>query len=190
VLPAGRETARETIELVTLSETLVTHLRYHRWATELVLEEVIALSSEQLMAGLKGSFSCIYDTIVHLYQSDRVWLDRLEERPSGQLADYEAPGCTWELRDAWLSVQDRMVAFADSLDQSNVTREIAYKNLAGQPFVSPVWQMILHIVNHGTHHRGQVTNMIRQLGLKPENLDLIRFYRTASAAQTAETVRA
>jgi uncharacterized damage-inducible protein DinB len=38
--------------------------------------------------------------------------------------------------------------------------------------------MILHVVNHGTYHRGQITNMLRQIGQKPKNLDLMRYYRT------------
>lgn len=162
---------------MTLSATLVTHLKYHKWATALVLDEVSPLTSEELLKSHGGSFPSLYDTVVHLYQSDRVWLDRLEERPSGKLADYEAPGCMWELRDAWVEVHDRMIAFANSLGEADANRVIAYKNLAGQPFESPIWQMVLHIVNHGTYHRGQITSMVRQLGHKATNLDLIRFYR-------------
>jgi uncharacterized damage-inducible protein DinB len=162
---------------VILSDSLVTHLQYHRWATGLVLDEVTSVPAEQLMKPVGGSFDCLHDTMVHIYQSDRVWLDRLEERPSGKLEDYAAPGCMWELREAWLDVHDRMIAFAKNLDEGGVNRIIAYKNLAGQAFESPIWQIILHVVNHGSYHRGQVTFMIRQLGLSPSNLDLIRFYR-------------
>lgn len=165
---------------MSLSNSLVTHLKYHRWATGLVLDEAAAQPSEQLMKPLGGSFNSLYDTIVHIYQADRVWLDRLEERPSGKLEDYAPPGCMWELRDAWLEVHDRMIAFMKNLDESGVNRIIAYKNLAGEAFESPIWQIILHVVNHGSYHRGQVTSMIRQLGAKPTSLDLIRFYRTVA----------
>lgn len=165
---------------MTLSATLVTHFKYHRWATGLILDELTGLNSEQLLKPLGSSFPSAYDTVVHLYQSDRVWLDRLEERPSGQLADYEAPGCMWELREAWTEVQDRMIIFASALGEADVNRVIAYKNLAGQPFATPIWQMALHIVNHGTHHRGQITSMMRQLGQKATNIDLLRYYRENS----------
>lgn len=143
-----------------------------------MLDEVAAQPSEQLMKPLGGSHNSLYETVVHLYQADRIWLDRLEERPTGKLDDYQAPGCMWELRDAWFDVHDRMIAFTKSLDAGGVDRVIAYKNLAGQHFESPIWQIILHVVNHGSSHRGQVTFMIRQLGVKPTNLDLIRFYRS------------
>ena len=54
--------------------------------------------------------------------------------------------------------------------------------LTGQPASSPFWQMLQHIVNHASYHRGQVTNMLRQLGAQPaKSLDMIAFYRTRRA---------
>jgi uncharacterized damage-inducible protein DinB len=171
---------------VTLSTTLITQLQYHRWATGQIMEEAVALSAEQLMTNLKTSFGGVYETIVHLYQSDRIWLDRLEERPSGKFEDYTAPGCVWELSDAWAEVQQQLIVLASGLREADIDRSITYKNLAGQTFSSPIWQILLHVVNHGTHHRGQVTAMIRQLGRTPTNLDLIRYHRSVVPEQLAE----
>jgi uncharacterized damage-inducible protein DinB len=101
------------------------------------------------------------------------------------LADYEASGCTYELKDAWTALLAKMAAWAEELSENDWPREMSYKTLGGVPHETPLWQMVLHIVNHGTHHRGQITNMLRQLGVKPVNLDLIAFYwnhqRTVSA---------
>ena len=115
--------------------------------------------------------------MVHLFQADSIWLDRLEGRPTGGLADYPAPGCTFELRDAWLTVLDKMIDWAAGLNEADWSRETSYTTLAGVPYKTPFWQITLHIVNHGSHHRGQITNMLRQLGVKPVNLDLVGFYR-------------
>ncbi len=79
------------------------HLRYHKWATAQIMEECLKLPAEQLVKDFKGSFGSIYDTVKHLYQADSIWLDRLEQRPTDSLARYEAPGCTFELHDAWSS---------------------------------------------------------------------------------------
>jgi uncharacterized damage-inducible protein DinB len=172
-----------------LSSVLVTQIQYHRWATGLVMDEVVKLPAEKLMSNLKTSFGGVYETIVHLYQSDRIWLDRLQNRPSGKFEDYDAPGCVWELRDAWASVQDQLVAYASDLTDAEVNRSLTYKNLAGQAFSSPIWQILLHVVNHGTHHRGQVTTMLRQLGETPTNLDLIRYHRSVVPAQPESVAR-
>jgi len=58
---------------------------------------------------------------------------------------------------------------------------VAYKNIKGEPFQSPVWQIVLHIVNHASYHRGQITTMLRQLGHTPVPTDLIAFYRREAA---------
>ncbi len=57
---------------------------------------------------------------------------------------------------------------------------IEYKDLKGNPYQSPLWQIVLHLVNHGSHHRGQVSGMLRALGKTPPPLDLIAYYRTHS----------
>ena len=162
---------------MTFSEIGVTHLHYHRWATVQIMEECHDLPAELLVKDMKGSFPSIYDYLAHLYQSDAVWFDRLEGRPVGTRDDYRAPGCTYDLRDVWLQVIDKMTSVASHLGEDGWSRVLSYKSMAGIPFSMPIWQMILHIVNHGTHHRGQITNMIRQLGHKPVGLDLIGFYR-------------
>jgi uncharacterized damage-inducible protein DinB len=162
---------------VTSSEISEAHLRYHRWATNRVLEESTPLASEQLVKDLNGSFHSIYETLVHVFRADSIWLDRLEGRPTGGLADYPAPGCTYELRDAWMTVLDKMVDFAVGRSEADWSREMSYNTLAGVAYITPLWQMVLHIVNHGSHHRGQITGMLRQLGMKPANLDLLSFYR-------------
>lgn len=167
----------EITVVVTYSQSLQSHLQYHRWATHRVLTEVQQLDSERLVRNLHGSFASVYDTVVHLYQSDMVWLERLEERPNGKPEDYSSPGCMYDLSDVWLAVIDRVIAFAAGLSESDWERKIAYKSMSGVAYESPIWQMVVHVVNHGTHHRGQVTSMMRQLGEKPVNLDLMAFYR-------------
>jgi uncharacterized damage-inducible protein DinB len=155
----------------------VTHLRYHQWATGQVLEETVPLPADQLVKALGGSFGNVYGTLVHLYQADCIWLDRLNGVPTGKLADYEAPGCTYDLQNAWTAMLAKMVASAEGWTENDWLREMSYTTLAGLSYETPLWQMVLHIVNHGSHHRGQITNLLRQLGRKPVNLDLIAFYR-------------
>ena len=48
----------------------------------------------------------------------------------------------------------------------------------GDPFETPLWQIVLHVVNHATLHRGQVMAMLRQLGIPPPPTDLISYYRS------------
>jgi uncharacterized damage-inducible protein DinB len=164
-----------------LGSISVIHLRFNQWATGQILDETVPLPSEQLMKDLGGSFSCVYNTLIHLYRADCIWYDRLNGVPTAALDAYEAPGCTYDLQAAWNEMLGKMVAWAEPLSEEDWNRDRTYKTLAGVPMVTPLWQMVLHIVNHGTHHRGQITHMLRQLGQKPVNLDLIGYYRRLAA---------
>jgi len=62
---------------------------------------------------------------------------------------------------------------------------ISIKTSSGGVFASPLWQMLQHLANHGSYHRGQVATMLRQLGCKPSGTDLIGFYRERAAKATA-----
>jgi len=65
-----------------------------------------------------------------------------------------------------------------SRDEAGLSAVIEYRLLNGTPGATPFWQMLQHVVNHGSYHRGQVTTLLRQLGAPPpESLDLFTFYR-------------
>ena len=67
------------------------------------------------------------------------------------------------------------------LGPETVERAIKYQDLRGNDQSDVRWQMLQHVVNHGTYHRGQITTMLRQLGAAPpESTDLIAFYRDRS----------
>jgi uncharacterized damage-inducible protein DinB len=85
------------------------------------------------------------------------------------------------LRDAWMAVETQIKALVESLGPAGLHRIIEYKSMNGQPSASPFWQMIVHVVNHGTYHRGQVATMLRQLEAQPaESTDMIVFFREHS----------
>jgi uncharacterized damage-inducible protein DinB len=62
---------------------------------------------------------------------------------------------------------------------------LTYQDLQGRTHATPLWQIVLHVVNHGTHHRGQVAAMMRAMGHVPPPLDLIRYYRETAAVAPA-----
>jgi uncharacterized damage-inducible protein DinB len=157
---------------------LTTMLEFHYWARDRVLDAVEQLTPEQFTRDMGSSFRSIRDTLVHLMSADTNWLMRWHgTSPTSMLHpnDYaDAP----TLRAAWNAQETEMRAFVASLDDESVTRAIDYKTLDGRPFRSEFWEMLHHVVNHGTYHRGQVQTMLRQLGASPaRSVDLITFYR-------------
>lgn len=75
-----------------------------------------------------------------------------------------------------------MRAFLESLSDADVHRVIEFRAPNGVTSAFPIGQMVQHLVNHGSYHRGQLTMMFRLLGTEPANsMDLIRYYREQSA---------
>ena len=82
------------------------------------------------------------------------------------------------LRHAWVELEHEVRAHVASRDEAGLSAVIEYRLLNGTPGATPFRQMLQHVVNHGSYHRGQVTTLLRQLGAAPpESLDLITFYR-------------
>ena len=81
----------------------------------------------------------------------------------------------------WQPLERQIRTFIESLDSEGLSRVIEYKTMNGQPGTSAYWQMIVHVVNHGSYHRGQVATMLRQLGATPaQSTDMIAFFREQS----------
>jgi uncharacterized damage-inducible protein DinB len=82
----------------------------------------------------------------------------------------------------WGEVDRGLHGFVAGLKEADLTRTLKYKLMSGKEMESPYGQMLQHLVNHGSYHRGQVATMLRQLGAKPNSTDLIAFYRERAAA--------
>ena len=160
-------------------QDLRTMLDYHYWARDRLLEALEPLSPEQFNRDLGSSFKSIRETIVHTYAAEWAWHSRWQgHSPTALLPDDQFPDLA-AVRRAWSQHEGDMRAFLDGSGEDGVSRVIEYKLLSGEAGASPLWQMLQHVVNHASYHRGQVTTMLRQLGATPAKpMDMIAYYRT------------
>jgi len=161
------------------SQEARTHIRYTGWASRRLLDAVAELSEEQRQKGLQVSHDSIQGTLGHIHFADRIWYSRTVERitlpPMAEM-------CTWDaLTGDWQTLQKQWEAWADSLTDADMERAVAYKSMDGTPASLPLSQILMHIVNHGTLHRGQVMAMLRQVGVKPPGTDFISYLRELKA---------
>jgi uncharacterized damage-inducible protein DinB len=150
---------------------------YNSWANHRSLSAAESLSLEQFTRPMGSSFSSVRDTLAHIYGAECVWLERFHGRsPSGLPNVAQFPELE-SLRNAWMETEQRLNAFVNGLSQADLDRRMEYKTLRFGVYSNPLWQSLLHLVNHGTYHRGQVTTLLRQLGAQPILLDLMHFFR-------------
>jgi uncharacterized damage-inducible protein DinB len=153
---------------------LADHVAYSRWATMRLLASCRDVPEEELRRGVGCSFGSILDTLEHVFWGDRLWLSRLVGAPRTTLNDAGERYTVAELEMAWRAVLDELERFAAAADPEANCR---HRNLSGAVFDVPNGQLVLHVVNHATYHRGQVATMLRQLGRTPPSTDLIAYYR-------------
>lgn len=156
-------------------ELLRTHVRHSTWASARLVEVAGTLSADELVRDFKSADKSVLGTLAHVYAADRVWLGRIQGRPPARFLDPEVDVRLDVLQRDWPALLARWQTWVDGLQDAAAT--IAYQDLKGNPFTTPLWQIVLHVVNHATHHRGQVSAMLRAMGHTPPPLDLIRFYR-------------
>jgi uncharacterized damage-inducible protein DinB len=149
-------------------------LEYTRWGSEKVMQAVSELSPETYTKDLGSSFPSIRDTLVHTFGADRAWLGRIQGQTPARPNPEEYPSVA-SLRESWLEVLSTFPNVVKSL--GDVEQTIAYKAFDGTAYSSKLSEIIRHVVNHGTYHRGQVTTMLRQLGEKGVTTDMIGYYR-------------
>ena len=156
---------------------------YHRWANQRLLDAVSKLTPEQFNQNLQSSFPSVRDTLVHMMGADWIWLARWKGVSPTSQPD------TWDLssfesiRAQWLLLEAQQTAYISALSDAALRSWIDYRTLKGEPFSNPLWQLLRHVVNHASYHRGQVTTMLRQLGAAAVSTDLIVFYREKAPAQ-------
>jgi uncharacterized damage-inducible protein DinB len=160
-------------------EDAVALIDYHYWARDRMLDALEALTPEQYTRDLGSSFTSVRDTVVHTYGAEWNWYLRwVSSSPTG-FPDPQGFPDVAAIRAAWRSQEQKVRLLVNSLASANqLDRVLRYRTLDGQEMESAFSQMLQHVVNHATFHRGQVTTMLRQLGAPaPKPQDLIRFYR-------------
>ena len=161
------------------AQDLQTLLDYHYWARDRMLDAAGSLTDEQLNRDLGSSFKSVRETLVHLYSAEWAWYERWHGRMPTAPLPLDAFPDVAAIRQQWTAHEAKMRAFLGGLTDEGVARVIEYTLLSGAVGSASIAQMLQHVVNHGSYHRGQVTTMLRQLGATSlASTDLIRFYRS------------
>lgn len=163
------------------AELIRIHFDYTSWATGRLLAAAAELTPEELTRDFHTADKSVLGTLAHVFAADRVWLSRIEGTPRAKFIGEEDHDLVL-LRREWPALYDRWMAWATRQTDASVGDKCKYRDMKSNEHESPLWQIALHVVNHGTHHRGQVSGFLRAMGKVPPPLDLIAYYRQKSAA--------
>ncbi len=152
-----------------------TMARYNRWMNERLYDRCGELSDDERKRDSGAFFRSIHGTLNHLLLGDRIWLGRFLGRPFGaDSLDRELYADFAELRAERESTDREIADWALSLTAEKLAATLRYVSFANPaPRTYPLWVAAVHFFNHQTHHRGQLTTLLKQAGVDPGVTDLI-----------------
>jgi len=156
------------------------HLDYTAWASSRLVEAASKLSPEELTRDFQTADHSVLGTLVHCFAADRVWMARIEGNTSQKFLDAEKDMHLSVLQNDWPALLGRWKEWAANQSDASLLEPAVYKDLKGNEYRTPLWQIGLHVVNHATHHRGQASGFLRSMGKVPPPLDLMAYYRGLS----------
>lgn len=159
--------------------------RYHIWATERLSESLTHLSDEDFQKNCGLFFQSIFGTLNHLLVAEQnIWFSRFKYSISPKLnldqtLENDRQSLMERLKDGCYGWQD----FINDLNQTILNSDIHYTNTRAQNMRLPFGATLLHVFNHATHHRGQITAAMTSLGYQSPELDMLFMLMQEQATQ-------
>jgi len=169
-----------------LAEYLKRMARYNQWMNQKLYAKAQLLSAEELAQDRGAFFESILGTLNHILVADLFWFRRFatSETHKKTLAPLQTMPTPTGLRDllfnniqdlqsARESMDKLILTFSDTWNEQNLKEIIHYRNMKGENQGKTLGDLLQHVVNHQTHHRGQATTLLFQAGIDPAATDLL-----------------
>ena len=149
-----------------MKELLQHFADYNVWANQRLAEITRIVPESTLMQKVVGSFPSVKSTIMHMMDAENIWWQRMLlvekiERPSDRFQ-----GSAVDALDMLATQNMAWKSWVERAGITELTRSFTYKSFRNEEFTQPVSDLLLHLFNHGTYHRGQWVNQLRELGVE------------------------
>jgi uncharacterized damage-inducible protein DinB len=161
---------------------LQTLTRYKSWADELIFDNLSKLGEAELTAPQPIIFGSLLRTLNHVYAMDLVWQAHLTGHDHGMTTrnPRDCPPFD-ELRGLQEGIDAWWIEYADLLPADRHDEPVHFTFIGGGPAVMSRADIILHVVNHATYHRGHVADMLYRISRLPPTTDLPVYLKQSSA---------
>jgi len=162
-----------------MKEVLTSYALYHQWANRLLTDTIALVDDERRRHPLVSSFAGLQATVLHLWDAESIWWQRMKLQEHVTIPSQSFAEAGFQEIAAGLQQQDAQWAqWLQAASEAQLVHVFAYHNSKKEYFKQPVWEMVLHVFNHGTYHRGQLVTLLRQSGVtKIPSTDYIQWTR-------------
>jgi uncharacterized damage-inducible protein DinB len=150
---------------------------YGYWANRKLFAVLPQLTPQQFTEPLADNHGSIRNTLVHTLSTEWGWLTRCGGSPErGPALDPVNFATAAALIDGWNQQESRLRRFLSTLRDADLTRRIEFSLSDGEQYSMPLGEMLQHAANHGVHHRGQVSLLLRLRGYAPDDFDILFYF--------------
>ena len=146
-----------------MKELLQQYAAYNIWANKLLVDRISKLSDDEINKEIASSFPSLYKTMQHMWLAEEVWWQRLKLVENIDLQSEKFTGTFTELTINQAKQSQQWAEWINNANENQLLHVFAYIRNKEQ-LKMPVYQMIQHVFNHASYHRGQLVTMLRQLG--------------------------
>ncbi len=152
--------------------------KYNSWANARIMNAAAKVTQEQFLApSAKFPHGGLRSTLVHALFAEWIWRLRWQgESPAFRMKPDDFTTFA-SLRKRWLEEEKALNVFLDELTDKKLKATFKFKTTRGNAMENVLWQVMVHVVNHGTQHRSEAAVMLTELGHSPGDIDLIVFLR-------------
>ena len=151
---------------------------FNIWANNRVCDWLDKISEQQWNQPVVSSFNSIYKTILHTVASEKIWEERLKGKSNLEMLTATFNGSKEELLQLWKEISLKFKKMIEEMPETLFEQNLLYKNTKGVEYNLPYYQLIAHVVNHSTYHRGQVVTMLRQVGFTDvDSTDITSYFK-------------
>jgi len=158
---------------------LILLFAYNSWANNRILTAVARLNPDQFTSPNPCTgYGSIQGLLLHILNAEVVWRDRLKKSSSDvySLEPENFPTLD-SLLYRWQQEETVFQDYIEGLNDQQLEESIGYTNRRGETFENIIWNILAHVVNHGTQHRSEVATILTGYGVSPGDLDLIHYLR-------------
>ncbi len=161
-----------------MKNLLAQYAAYNIWANKLIIDALKGLPAEALDMPMMSSFKSIRETLYHTWCAEDIWLQRLMRSDDPIWAAITFEGNFEDACNNWETSSHDLANFIAEQDEVTLAEDLHYADRRGYPYTTPVYEVLHHIFNHATYHRGQLVTLMRTAGATAiPGTDFIGFVR-------------
>lgn len=161
-----------------MKELLTDYIKYNIWANERICKVFASLTPALLDKEVKSSFNTLRKTIYHIWGAEWIWYQRLHGVNPTSFPDDTFKGDFAEFQLEFLQQSGKYFVYISNATDKELSKELTHTNMKGDKFSNKISNILIHLMNHSTYHRGQIVTMLRNLGVTQiPSTDFIAYIR-------------